>query len=99
VLPSNEVIKHCDEENQCSVVADPESGEIICVKCGAVITNWMLQMSPGWKVNHQDEQNVIWDRGDLSNPLNLHFTKLSTRIVKENLDASGKRLDPRLHEK
>lgn len=99
VLPSNEVIKHCDGENQRSAVADPESGEIICVKCGAVITNWMLQMSPGWKVNHQDEQNVIWDRGDVSNPLNLHFTNLSTRIGKENRDASGKRLDPRLHKK
>ena len=94
MLPSNEVIKHCDDENQRSVVADPESGEIICVKCGAVITNWMLQMSPGWNVNHQDEQNVIWDRGDVSNPLNLHFTNLSTRIGKENRDASGKRLDP-----
>lgn len=99
MLPSNEITKHCDEENQRSVVADPESGEIICVKCGAVITNWMLQTSPGWKVDYQDEQNVIWDRGDASNSLNLHFTNQSTRIGRENRDASGKNLDPKLHEK
>ncbi|MGI0045250.1 MAG: hypothetical protein ACRD47_16210, partial [Nitrososphaeraceae archaeon] len=99
MLPPNELIKHCDEVNQRSVVADPESGEIICVNCGAVITNWMLQTFPGWKVNLQDEQNVIWDRGDVSNSLNLHFTNLSTRIGKENRDASGKHLDPKLHEK
>lgn len=99
VLPSNEIIKHCDEVNQRSVVADHESGEIICANCGAVITNWMLKSSPGWKVDHQDEQNIIWDRGDIFNSLNLHSTNLSTRIGKENRDASGKRLDPKLHEK
>jgi hypothetical protein len=68
VLPSNEVIKHCDGENQRSAVADPESGEIIwqmgltrtgCFKC--------------WKVNHQTNR-TLFGIERCFNPLNLHFT-------------------------
>ena len=99
VLPRNEVIKHCDGEKHCSVVADPESGETICVGCGAVITSGMVQTYPSWDVNHQDVQGVIGDRENVSFSLSLPFTSLATVIGKENRDASGRRLDPKLHEK
>ena len=59
MLPRNEVVKHCDGEKHYSVVADPESGETICVGCGAVITSGMVQTYPRWDVNHQDVQGVI----------------------------------------
>jgi transcription initiation factor TFIIB len=98
VSPRNKVIKYCDGKKHCSVVADPESGEIICVGCGAVITNRMIQSSPSWIMNHQDVQSVMWDRVNASFSLNLPFTNLSTVIGKENRDASGRLLDPRLYE-
>lgn len=99
VSPRNEVIKYCDGEKHSSVVADPESGEIICVGCGTVITNRMFQISPTWDMNHHDVQSFTRDRVNVSFSLNLPFTNLSTVIGKENRDASGRRLDPRLHEK
>ncbi|MGA6990541.1 MAG: hypothetical protein WBX81_09015, partial [Nitrososphaeraceae archaeon] len=70
-MPRNEVIKHCDGEKHCSVVADPESGETICVGCGAVITSEMVQTYPSWGVNHQDVQGVIGDRENVSFSLSL----------------------------
>jgi len=93
VSPRNEVIKYCDGEKHCTVVADPESGEIICVGCGAVIANVLIQTSPSWNMNHHDVQNVMWDRGNV-----LPFASQSTVIGKENRDASGRPLDPKLHE-
>lgn len=97
--PRNEVIKYCDGEKHCSLVVDPESGETICVGCGAVIANRMIQTSTSWNMSHNDVQNVMWDRGNVSFSLNLPFTSQSTVIGKENRDASGRRLDPKLHEK
>jgi transcription initiation factor TFIIB len=99
VSPRNEVIKYCDGEKHCSVVADPESGETICVGCGAVTANRMIQTSLSWSMNHQDARSVMWDRVNVSFSLNLPFTSQATVIGKENRDASGRRLDPRLHEK
>jgi transcription initiation factor TFIIB len=99
VSPRNEVIKYCDGEKHSSVVAEPESGEIICVGCGTVIANRMFQISPTWDMNHHDVQSFTRDRVNVSFSLNLTFTNLSTVIGKENRDASGRRLDPRLHEK
>lgn len=99
VSPRNEVIKYCDGEKHCSVVADPESGEIICVGCGAVTADRMIQSSLSWSINHHDARRVMWDRVNVSFSLNLSFTSQFTVIGKENRDASGRRLDPRLHEK
>jgi transcription initiation factor TFIIB len=99
VSPRSEVIKYCDGEKHCSVVADPESGEIICVGCGEVIANGMSQTSTGWNTNLQDTQSVMWDRVSATFSLGQPITSQSTLIGKENRDASGRHLDPRLQEK
>jgi transcription initiation factor TFIIB len=75
---------------------DPESGEIICV-------GWRLRKwddpNYGWNTNHQDAQSVMWDRVSASFSLSLPITSQSTLIGKENRDASGRHLDPKLQEK
>ena len=59
----------------------------------------MVQTYPRWDVNHQDVQGAIWDRVNVSFSLSLPLRSLATVIGKENRDASGRRLDPKLHEK
>jgi transcription initiation factor TFIIB len=95
----SEVIKYCDGEKHCSVIADQESGEIICVGCGEVIANGMAQIPTEWHVNHHDPQSLMWDQVSATFSFNLPITSQSTLIGKENRDASGRHLDHRLQEK
>jgi transcription initiation factor TFIIB len=99
VSPRSGIIKYCNGEKHCSVVADPESGEIICVGCGEVIANGIIQTPAGWNENHHDAQNSMWDRVVASFSSSLPITSQSTLIGKENRDASGRHLDPMLLEK
>lgn len=73
-------------------VTDPESGEIICRKCGIVISDRLQESRPEWRAFSSDEFN---DRSRAGIPRSLarHDMGLSTVIGKSNKDASGRALD------
>jgi len=75
------------------IITDTDSGEIICNKCGQVISDKLLDIGPEWRTFATDES----ERGTrigLPQSLARHDMGLSTIIGRTNRDASGNRLDP-----
>lgn len=79
----------CKEDR---TVTDPESGEVICKKCGIVISDRQFESRPEWRAFSSDEMN---DRSRVGIPSSLarHDMGLSTVIGKSNKDASGRAID------
>ena len=76
-----------------NVIADPESGEVICGNCGMVISEKAQDMStPEWRAFTAEEKNSKARTGSQSS-LAVHDIGLSTIIGRTNMDATGQRLD------
>lgn len=74
------------------VITEPESGEIICSACGAVMLERIQEDLPEWRAFNLEEAN---DRSRTGAPfsLALHDMGLFTIIGKSNKDARGKMLN------
>ena len=81
----------CPRCGQGTLVADNESGEIYCSKCGFVLTERLQESGPEWRSFSQDEHG---DRARAGAPtsLTMHDMGLATIINPINRDASGKPL-------
>ena len=75
------------------IITDTESGEIICNKCGQVISDKLLDIGQEWRTFATDESEV-GNRIGLPQSLARHDMGLSTIIGRTDRDASGNRLDP-----
>jgi transcription initiation factor TFIIB len=73
-------------------VTDPESGEVICMNCGIVISDKVLESRPEWRAFTIEEAG---DRSRTGIPRSLarHDMGLSTVIGKADKDASGRTID------
>jgi transcription initiation factor TFIIB len=73
-------------------VTDPESGEVICMNCGIVISDKVLESRPEWRAFTSEEAG---DRSRTGIPRSLarHDMGLSTVIGKADKDASGRTID------
>ena len=76
------------------IITDIESGEIICNKCGQVISDKLLDIGPEWRTFARDESERRSTRIGLPQSLARHDMGLSTIIGRTDRDASGNRLDP-----
>lgn len=76
------------------IITDIESGEIICNKCGQVISDKLLDIGPEWRTFATDESERRSTRIGLPQSLARHDMGLSTIIGRTDRDASGNRLDP-----
>ena len=80
----------CNSQDQ--IVTDPESGEIICSRCGQVISDKSLETGPEWRAFTTDEVNNR-SRTGMPTSLARHDMGLATIIGRIDRDASGQVLD------
>ena len=73
-------------------ITEPESGEIICSACGAVMLERIQEDLPEWCAFNLEETN---DRSRTGTPISLarHDMGLSTIIGRINKDSSGNKID------
>jgi len=76
--------------NESAVITDFETGEVICSKCGLVLSERVEDSSPEWRSFSNDKTNTR-RTGD-GTSLAKHDQGLSTIISPTNKDASGKPL-------
>jgi transcription initiation factor TFIIB len=93
ITDSNPLVCSICKSNQ--IITDIESGEIICGKCGQVISDKIQETGPEWRnfaSSSSDESN---DRNRIGMPTSLarHDKGLATIIGRANKDASGQILD------
>ena len=90
------MLKSCDisdisrrKHSHIHTLTDPITGEVICISCGAVISDKIAETSPEWSVYGTNELN---SRSRVGMPISLaiHDLGLSTVIGKNNKDFSGK---------
>jgi transcription initiation factor TFIIB len=74
-------------------VFDPETGEIVCSKCGMVIRDNIESLEPEWTTYKcKDLDSKL--RGGMLTSLAIHDRGLSTLISYSNIDANGHGIDP-----
>jgi transcription initiation factor TFIIB len=90
------VFKCCDisdigrrKHSHIHTLTDPITGEVICISCGAVISDKIAETRPEWSVYGINE---LYSRSRVGMPISLaiHDLGLSTVIGKNNKDFSGK---------
>jgi transcription initiation factor TFIIB len=74
------------------LITDSESGEIICIKCGRVISDKLHEIGPEWRTFSTDETAAMTRTG-IPQSLARHDMGLSTIIGRTDRDASGNKLD------
>jgi transcription initiation factor TFIIB len=83
-----------DKGNLCnkmhsSTITDAESGEVICVDCGIVISDKIEDISPEWRTFAKDQRDSR-SRAGMPMSLAIHDQGLSTIIGRDNKDFTGK---------
>src|ERR687889_2475592 len=74
-------------------ITDTESGEIICSKCGQVISDKIEEIRPEWRNFTSSDGSNDKSRIGMSTSLARHDMGLSTIIGKTDRDASGQKID------
>src|ERR687892_1382250 len=74
-------------------ITDTESGEIICSKCGQVISDKIEEILPEWRNFASSDGSNDKSRIGMSTSLARHDMGLSTIIGKTDRDASGQKID------
>jgi transcription initiation factor TFIIB len=97
ITDSNAVCSVC-KSNQ--IITDIESGEIICSKCGQVISEKVQEIRPEWRnfasqSSSSSSDGSLNDRNRIGMPTTLarHDMGLSTIIGRTDRDASGQKID------
>jgi transcription initiation factor TFIIB len=78
----------CDQ-----TITDTESGEIICSKCGQVISDKIEEIRPEWRNFASSDGSNDKSRIGMSTSLARHDMGLSTMIGMTDRDASGQKID------
>src|SRR5437016_718536 len=81
----------CKSDN--AIITDPKSGEIICSRCGMVVSDKLLERRPEWRTFAINETKDRTRTGPPSS-LTRHDMGLSTIIGKENVDATKNKIEP-----
>jgi len=85
-------ITKCQSCGNDQIITDSESGEMICDKCGRVISDKLQEVGPEWRTYVTDESGGKTRTGPAPS-LARHDLGLSTIIGRTDRDASGNRLD------
>jgi transcription initiation factor TFIIB len=78
------------------IITDSESSELICSKCGQVISDKVQQEGPEWRnfdLLSPGQSNTSRSRVGMSTSLARHDMGLSTIIGRTDRDASGQKID------
>jgi transcription initiation factor TFIIB len=71
-------------------VTDPITGEVICISCGTVISDWIEETRPEWSGIVGINKPYSGSRTGMPTSLAIHDLGLSTVIGRNNKDFSGK---------
>jgi transcription initiation factor TFIIB len=82
----------CSECNCDELVRDNETGEVICGKCGIVVSSRSIDLGPEWRAFTVQQKENLPRTGA---PINLmmHDKGLSTSIGWKDVDGTGKRMN------
>jgi transcription initiation factor TFIIB len=83
----------CPSCSNKKIITDSESGEVVCSKCGRVLSDKLLETGPEWRTFTADETEVRVRTG-MPESLARHDMGLSTIVGRADRDASGNKLDP-----
>ncbi len=83
----------CPECGSTKLEEDPLRGEIICSKCGYVLSDKLIDRGPEWRA-FDSEQRRDRERAGAPATYSLHDKGLSSVIDRRDVDSSGKRLSP-----
>lgn len=84
----------CPECGSKKIQEDPLRGELICSKCGYVLSDRMIDTGPEWRAFDPDQRRQR-ERTGAPSTFSLHDKGLSSVIDRRNVDISGKRLSPK----
>ncbi len=70
-----------------STITDADSGEVICITCGTVVSDKAIEIGPEWR--SFTNSGVSLSRVGMPTSLAKHDQGLSTRIGRENRDFTG----------
>jgi transcription initiation factor TFIIB len=86
-------VRICTECGNQNLVRDFEAGELVCERCGYVITNMLLDHGPKWRAFNREE---LERRARVGSPLTwaIHDKGLSTVIDWHDRDIHGRKLKP-----
>jgi len=93
VSEEEESADYCPECGSDKLQEDPLRGEIICSKCGYVVSDKLIDAGPEWRA-FDSEQRKERERTGAPQTYALHDKGLSSVIDKRDVDISGKRLSP-----
>ena len=83
----------CPSCSNKKTITDSESGEVVCSKCGRVLSDKLLETGPEWRTFAADETDTRARTG-MPESLARHDRGLSTIVGRADRDASGNKLDP-----
>ena len=91
-MHSKEPDRKCPECACDKLVSDYETGEVICGKCGFVISSKTINFGPEWRAFTSQQWEKLPRTGAPTN-LMIHDKGLSTIIDWKNVDGTGKRMN------
>ena len=83
----------CPSCSNKKTITDSESGEVVCSKCGRVLSDKLLETGQEWRTFAADETDTRARTG-MPESLARHDMGLSTIVGRADRDASGNKLDP-----
>jgi transcription initiation factor TFIIB len=92
-MHSTSIITVCFSCGNNHMITDRESAEVVCSRCGRVISDYVETNSPDWHTSIKDRSNNRSGIGMSLSSLARHDMGLSTIIGRTDRDASGNILD------
>src|SRR5262249_54735741 len=83
----------CPSCSNKKTITDSDSGEVVCSKCGRVLSDELLETGQEWSTFAADETDTRARTG-MPESLARHDMGLSTIVGRADRDASGNKLDP-----
>ncbi|RLE77778.1 MAG: transcription initiation factor IIB, partial [Thermoprotei archaeon] len=93
LIEEMQVISKCPQCGGEELIKDAERGEIICLNCGWVIADHVVDQGPEWRAFNEEQRLRRARAGSPLSPLKPN-RGLSTMIDWRNKDVSGKFLSP-----
>jgi transcription initiation factor TFIIB len=83
----------CTECGGLNLLRDYETGELVCERCGFVLSSTILDHGPEWRAFDQEQRDKL-PRVGAPVTWTIHDKGLSTTIGWQDRDASGRKLSP-----
>ena len=92
-MERGERIERCTECGSTDLIRDHEAGELVCERCGFVISSTLLDHGPEWRAFNAEQREK---RTRVGAPLTwtIHDKGISTLIGWHNRDVYGRKLNP-----